>query len=72
MDEVIFDTGSGNKSRLISISKIAEKITDDQCTALMALHAYTRFETASAFKNNGKVKPIKLLQKERRFELTLI
>ena len=62
-----FDTGSGNNRRLINILEISETITESQCNALMALHAFTNCDTTSSFKGIGKVKPIQLLLKEERF-----
>ena len=35
---------------------------------MLALHAYTRCDTTSAFKGIGKVKPIRVLQKKPRFQ----
>ena len=69
--EVIFDTGSRNKRRLISITNMVEDMTQEHCTAIMALHAFTRCDTTSSFKGIGKTKPIKLLAKYRRFEMAL-
>ena len=37
---ILFDTGTGNKQRLIT--ELAEGYTQNHCTALMCLHAYTR------------------------------
>ena len=39
--EIIFDTGRGNKKQLINVMKIVKQCTQEYCTALMALHAYT-------------------------------
>ena len=66
--ELIFDTGRGNKKRLINVTKIAKQCTEEHCTAVMALHAYTRYDTTSAFKGTGKVKPIKVIQKMPKFQ----
>ena len=59
---VLFDTGSGNVQRLINITEIAKTFTPKHCTALLTLHAYSGWDSTSAFKGIGKVKPIKTLQ----------
>jgi hypothetical protein len=64
---ILFDTGTGNKKRLIYITKLAQEL----CTSLLGLHAFTRCDTTSAFKGIGKVKPIKTLQKSPQFQSTL-
>ena len=56
-------TGTGNKRRLLDITKLAKDFTPVYCAALLAMHAFTRGDTTSAFKGIGKVKLIQLLQK---------
>ena len=65
---VLFDTGTGNRRRLINMSELAEDFTAEYSTALAALHVFTHCDTTSAFKGVGKVKPIKLLQKNPKFQ----
>ena len=60
---ILFDTGTGNKRRLLDITKLAKDFTPVYCAALLAMHAFTRCDTTSAFKVIGKVKPIQLLKK---------
>jgi len=62
--KILFDTGTGNKCRLIDISKLAVDFTPTYCDA----HAFTRFDTTSAFKGIGKIKPIQLVQKTPRYQ----
>lgn len=64
---VLFDTGTGNKKRLIDISEIARGYTQDYCTALLTLHAFTGCDSTSSFKGLGKVKAIKLMQKMPKY-----
>ena len=59
---ILFDTGTGNKMRLLDITKLAKDCTPMYCAALLAMHAFTRCDTTSDFKGVGKVKPIQLLQ----------
>ena len=68
---ILFDTGTGNKQRLINITELAEGYTQNHCTTLMCLHAYTRCDTTSAFKGIGKIKPLKTLQKTPKFAAVL-
>jgi hypothetical protein len=68
---ILFDTGTGNKKRLIDITKLAQQYQQELCTALLGLHAFTRCDTTSAFKGIGKVKPIKILQKSPQFQSAL-
>ena len=58
----------GNKKRLINETELAGDLTQEYCTALLALHAFTHCDTISAFKGIGKVKPIKVMQKLPRFQ----
>ena len=60
---VILDTGT----RLINISDITEEFTQEWCTALLGLHAYTGCDSTSAFKGRGKIKPLKALQGAPKF-----
>ena len=65
---ILFDTGTGNKKRLINITELADGLTQEYCTALMALHAFTHCDTTSSFKGIGKIKPIKVLQKLPKYQ----
>ena len=64
---VLFDTGKGNQKRLIEISSLAKGLTQNYCTALLALHAFTGADTTSAFKSKGKLKPMTLLKGNHSF-----
>uniref|UniRef100_UPI00358E53D5 uncharacterized protein n=3 Tax=Myxine glutinosa TaxID=7769 RepID=UPI00358E53D5 len=64
---VLFDTGTGNKKKLINISELAHNYSHEYCTALMALHAFCGCDTTSAFRGIGKVKPMKTLLKIPRY-----
>lgn len=64
---ILFDTGTGNKCRLLSLIELAKVKTPDYCTSLMALHAFSGCDTCSAFKGIGKIKPINVLNKMPKF-----
>ena len=68
---ILFDTGSGNKKRLINVSKKARELGQSQCSALLSLHGLTGCDTASSFKSIGKVKPLKVLKKFPKIENSL-
>ena len=70
--QILFDTGRENKKQLINITELASQYTQEYCTALMCLYAYTRCDTTSGFKGVGKVKPIKILQRMPRFQSGLV
>lgn len=69
--KIIFDTGTGNNKRLINMTDFIGNLTQEYCTALTALHAFTHCDSTSAFKGIGKVKPIKVMQKNPRFQRVL-
>ena len=67
---VLFDPRKGNQKRLIVISTLVkgQGLTQQYCTALLALHAaFTGCDTTSAFKGKGKIRPIKLVQGNSSF-----
>ena len=64
---VLFDTGKGNKKRLLDISELARGLTQPFCSALLFLHAFTGCDSTSAFKGKGKVKAVKVLQQKPAF-----
>jgi hypothetical protein len=64
---VLFDTGVGNKRRLLNITDLASTLGVDLCQALVGFHAFTGCDTTSAFLRKGKAKPLKLLQGNRKF-----
>ena len=68
---VLFDTGTGNKKRLINVSDLASGMSEVQCEALLSLHAFTGCDSTSCFKGIGKLKPLKILLKTAKYEATL-
>ena len=64
---VLFDTGTGDKRRLLYVKQINEVIGFDLCSVLPALHCFTGCDTVSAFVQRGKVTPLKALQKYSDF-----
>eukprot|EP00745_Piridium_sociabile_P026705 TRINITY_DN42673_c0_g1_i18.p1 TRINITY_DN42673_c0_g1~~TRINITY_DN42673_c0_g1_i18.p1 ORF type:complete len:760 (+),score=189.88 TRINITY_DN42673_c0_g1_i18:236-2515(+) len=64
---VLFDTGTGDKRRLLDVKLVAADTGEDICQALPALHAYTGCDSTSAFVRKGKVTALKMLQKNAEF-----
>lgn len=60
---ILFDTGHGNKKRLINITNLSKHYTEQMCEAMMALHAFIGCDSVSSFRGIGKIKPLKLLLK---------
>ena len=61
---VFFDTGVGNKRRLIDIRKVIAENGKKLCFLLPAVHAYTGCDTTSAFVKKGKLTALKLLRQQ--------
>ena len=49
------------------MNEIAEKFSHVTYSVILVLHDFTGCDTYSAFKGIGKVKPIKVLQKNAKF-----
>ena len=67
---ILFDTGVGDKRRLIDVKKVAEIVGKDICSVLPSLHAFTGCDTTSAFVRKGKLAPLKTLQRNPKFVST--
>jgi hypothetical protein len=52
---VLFDTGNGNKWRLIDMKGVNGDIGDDMCSAMPALHAFSGCDKISAFVIQGEI-----------------
>jgi len=55
--KILFDTRTGNKHRLIDISKLAVDFTPTYCDALLGLHAFTRCDRPVPSKALEKLNP---------------
>ena len=69
--EILFDTGTGNKKRLINVTEMAKNMTELHIEALLSLHAFTGCDSTSCFKGVGKLKPMKTLQRLVKYEIPL-
>ena len=66
--KILFDTGSGNKRRLMNITELAEELGDQYCQCLIGVYVFTGEDTNCAFKGKGKVTPLKKLEKKPRYQ----
>ena len=57
--------GKKNKVRLIDLSRLATILGLDLCKALMGVHAFSGCDSVSAIAGQGKVKAIKLVQRNK-------
>ena len=64
---LLFDTGTGDKCRLVNVQAVVKDLGDEINLALVALHAFTGCDTTSAFVRRGKVKALTLLKKHPEF-----
>ena len=62
-NKIYFDTGVGNKRRVLAIKSLIDLHSSQICKALLGLHAFTGTDTTSAFVRKGKLKPFNLLLK---------
>ena len=63
----LFDTGTGNKRRLLNVSDIVSVKGSDICDVLPAFHSFIGSDATSAFVRRGKVSPLKVLEKRSQF-----
>ena len=63
---VFIDTGNGNNRQLIGATGYASGLSIGRCSSLWGLYVFT-----SCFKEIGKLKPIKVLDKNDHFEIPL-
>ena len=54
---ILYETGKGKKKRLINMNNIADSFSQEECSALLGLHAFTGCDTCSACKGIGKISP---------------
>ena len=64
---VLFDTGTGDKRRLINVKQVAGSLGPEMSSALPALHSFTGCDTTSAFVRKGKLVPLKTLKRNKDF-----
>ena len=60
--------GKKNQIRIINISRLANIIGRDVCTALLGLHAWTGCDSVSAFSGQGKIKAFNMIRSCDEFQ----
>ena len=60
--------GKKNQIRIIDISRLANIIGRDVCTALLGLHAWTGCDSVSAFSGQGKIKAFNMIRSCDEFQ----
>ena len=68
---VYLDTGSGKHGQLISISELAESLGEDYCGTLLRFCVFSGEDCTSAFKGEGKVGPLRKLDKKSQISLSI-
>jgi hypothetical protein len=64
---ILFDTGVGNKRRLLSVRKILSGIGNETAKVLPGFHAFTGCDCTSAFVRKGKKLPYKIMSQNPLF-----
>lgn len=67
--KILFETGTGNKQRLINIGELAVELGPELCTTLMALHAHSGCDATSCLKGIEKSNQSKLCKKRWNSDL---
>ena len=62
--------GSQNRTRFFDISKLAWSLGDSVCDSLIGLHAFTDYDTVSAFASRGKLSSLKLMKRDIIYQET--
>ena len=66
-NDIIFDTGTGSKRRLLIVNRIITDQGPETCAFLPAFLAFTGCDTTSACVRRGKAGPLKLLKKHQEY-----
>ncbi|KAK3107392.1 hypothetical protein FSP39_013623 [Pinctada imbricata] len=69
---VLFETGTGNKRRILNINETAKQFNDDILKALPAFHAFTGCDSTSFFVGRGKKTTWAKLMANRQFVDTFL
>ena len=67
---IFFDTGSGNRRKLLIVTKFSRACTEDHRAALLVLHAYCGCDSTSAFKERWHFIPIKTAEATKAHNVT--
>ena len=62
--------GTQNRTRFVYISNLAWSLGDSACDSLIGLHAFTGYDTVSAFASRGKLSSLKLMKMDITYQET--
>ena len=60
--------GTQNRTRFLDINKLVHSLGDSVCDTLVGMHAYTGYDTVSAFAGHGKMGALKLMKSEKTYQ----
>ena len=66
-NKILFDTGMGNKRRILCVNNIVQNKGEDVCSILPALHCFTGCDTTSTFVRREKIAPLKLVERNHQY-----
>ena len=70
LKQLTYDVGVGLNRRQIDILRLARKLGEKRCTALLGIYIYTGEDCNASFKGKGKVQALKILEKSPEYEDT--
>ncbi len=70
--QIYIQCGTKNSLRIVNITALGQALGQHVCKALIGLHALTGCDSVSAFSGRGKLRPLKLMLKERKFQDSLV
>ena len=70
--QLIFRTGTQQRTRYLDLTGIGRRLGQDVCSALPGYHAFSSCDSVSAFTGRGKVAGFKLLKGDATFRRTMV
>ena len=64
---VMFDTGTGDKRRMLFVTELAGELCAKYCDCILGLYVFTGEDTNFTLKGKGKIIPLKRYKKSRDF-----
>ena len=62
--------GTQNRTRFVDFSKLTWSLGDSVCDSQIGLHAFTGYDTVSAFASRGKLSSLKLMKRDITYQET--
>lgn len=67
--ELYVKCGTQNRTKYIDVSDVVRMFGTQLCKSLPGLHAFTGCDSVSAFAGKGKLAPLKIVKKHRKFQV---